>query len=83
MNKENKLAIKKYKQELKEREIAAKKLIEPIDYIYLQKLIDKAQNNDVVITIFTRDGNKVVIEKKWDSAISQPVFNGVPGIDEG
>lgn len=84
MNKEIKNKIKKYKDELIFEEKKKQELLNKnIDYGYIQSLIDKSNRNpDLVITIYFKSGDKLVLQQKYQAPANDYSYDGNPATNE-
>lgn len=84
MNKEIRNKIKKYKDELIFEEKKKQELLNKnIDYGYIQTLIDKSSRNpDLVITIYFKSGDKLVLRQKYQAPANDYSYDGNPATNE-
>ena len=84
ISKEIKERIKKATEEILWEEKKKKELLDKkLDYDFLQTLINKCDENpDLSITVYLKDGNKIVIQTKKKSRAYEYDYDGEPSINE-
>lgn len=84
LDKETKKAIKEMKEKIIWEAQKRKELLNAeIDYNFLQSLIDKSNNNpDLVITIYFKSGDKLVIQQKYQNDSYVSGYDGNPTVEE-
>lgn len=84
LSKEIKNRIKKKKKKILWEEKKKQELLNTnIDYNFLQTLINKTNENpDLVITIYFKSGDKMILQSQFKEDRTIDYYNGSPSINE-
>lgn len=84
LSKEIREKIKKVTEEILWEEKKKRELLNRnMDYDFLQTLINKCDDNpDLAITVYLKDGSKVVIQTKKNNRSYIPDYDGEPSVNE-
>ena len=84
ISKEVRQQIKKVTNQILYEDKKRKELLnKQIDYNFLQQLIDKSSRNpDLVITIYFKSGDKLVLRQKYQAPANDYSYDGNPATNE-